>query len=165
MQHGITPENWENYLEGTLVPDERDHIEAHLIGCVSCWEFHERLANLTERLQSDGRMMSHRYPLSNEALQAGLRATYARICERNSSAAVPTSVQQRLHELEAVMTVFCGEQTAVNALQAAAKNSPAKRLLHVSPENWESFLNRLTALAHVLCGNTGAQLVFECGRL
>ena len=164
MKHGITPENWENYLEGTLAPGERDRLESHLIGCLSCWEFHERMAKLTERLQADSTMLSHRYPLSNDALQAGLRATYARICASNGSNAEPTSVQQRLNELEAVMTVFCGTQTAVNALQSAAQRSPARSLKQVTRENWEPFLQRLTGIAHVLCGRTGAHLVFESGR-
>lgn len=165
MKHGIAPETWENYLDGTLVPPERDRIEAHLIGCLSCWEFHERLAHITERLQADGMMMRHRYPLSNESLQVGLRTTYARICAHQQGSGTLSSVQQRLQELEAVMTVFCGAQTAVNALQTAAEHSPAHTLKQVTRDNWGPFLQRLSAIAHVLCGRTGARLVFESGRL
>ena len=165
MKHGITSENWEDYLDGTIALPERDRIESHLIGCLSCWEFHERLATLTARLQTDGTMMGNRYPLSNEALQAGLRATYARICLSQSHAQPPTALQKRLQELEAVMTVFCGAEAAANALATAAQNSPARRLPQLSPENWEAFLQRLTRIAHVLCGITGARLVFESGRL
>lgn len=165
MKHGITAEQWEDYVDGTLAPDEHDRIEAHLIGCLSCWEFHDRLAGLTARLQTDGVLMNHRYPLSNEALQTGLRITYARICASQNGHAKPSAMQQRLQELEAVMTVFCGTQTAVNALQTAAEHSPARSLKQMTRENWEPFLQRLSALAHVLCGRTGARLVVESGRL
>lgn len=165
MNHGITPEHWEAYVAGTLAADERDRIEAHLIGCLSCWEFHERLARLTAQLEADGMLLRHRYPLSNESLQVGLRATYARLCASQETPAAPHSIQQRLQELEAVMTVFCGAQTAVNALQTAAERSPAHSLKQITRENWEPFLQRLSALAHVLCGRTGARLVFESGRL
>jgi hypothetical protein len=165
MKHGITPEHWENYVAGTLALDERDALEAHLIGCLSCWEFYERLAHVTARLQADGTLMSHRYPLSDGALQAGLRATYARICAGQNGQATPNSVQQRLQELEAVMTVFCGAQTAVNALQTAAAHSPAHSLKQVTRENWEPFLQRLSTIAQVLCGRTGARWLLESGRL
>ena len=165
MKHGITVEYWEDYVAGTLAPDERDKIEAHLIGCLSCWEFHERLAHITAHLQADGMLLSHRYPLGNEALQVGLRATYARICASQEGGGAPNSIQQRLQELEAVMTVFCGSQTAANALQSAAAHSPAHSLKQMTHENWGPFLQRLSAIAHVLCGRTGARLVFESGRL
>lgn len=165
MKHGITPEHWEAYVADDLAPEERDRIEAHMIGCVSCWEFHERLACLTDQLQTDGTRLGHRYPLSNELLQAGLRATFARICASQEGSVAPNSIQQRLQELEAVITVFCGSQTAVNALQTAAERSPAHSLKQVTRENWEPFLQRLSAIAHVLCGRTGARLVFESGRL
>ncbi len=78
---------------------------------------------------------------------------------------VRPSLQQRLDELEAVMTVFCGEQTAVNAMQIAAARSPAKSLAQVTRENWEPFLQRLIAIAQVLCGRTGAHWLLESGRL
>lgn len=165
MKHGITAENWEDYLDGKLPPEERDRIEAHVIGCVACWELHERMVSLNTRLRAAGAALGRNHVLSDEQLKAGLRGVYAYISANPEASAALTPVQQRLGELEAVMTVFCGTQTAVNALQSAAKQSPAKRLPHVSPENWEAFLTRLTAIAHVLFGITGARLVSESGRL
>ena len=44
MIHGFTEEQWDGYIEGQLDEETRDRIEAHLIGCLSCWEFHERMA-------------------------------------------------------------------------------------------------------------------------
>jgi hypothetical protein len=164
MKHGISSENWEDYLAGNLPPEARDRIEAHLIGCVACWEFQERLAVLDERLRDAGAALESSHALSNEKLKAGLRGVYSLICASRETGAPLTPVQQRLDELEAVMTVFCGAQTATNAMQAAAQHSPARSLKQVTSENWEPFLQRLTAIAHVICGRTGAHWLLESGR-
>ncbi|HMV47551.1 MAG TPA: zf-HC2 domain-containing protein [Blastocatellia bacterium] len=164
MRHGINEENWENYLDGKLPPEERDRIEAHIIGCVACWEFQQRMLALNARLREVGAAMDRSHVLSDEQLSAGLRGVYAMICAGRDAAAPPTPVQQRLDELAAVMTVFCGTQAAASALQTAAQRSPARSLKQVTRENWEPFLQRLSAIAHVLCGRTGAHLVWESGR-
>jgi predicted anti-sigma-YlaC factor YlaD len=164
MNHGITPNEWERHLDGSLPIEDQDRIEAHLIGCLPCWEFHQRMATLHAQLQTAGEAKRDQFALSDEKLRDGLRNVYARIHAHHTNANV-NSVQQRLNELEALMTVFCGTQTAMKAMQAAAQQSPAKKLPRVSQENWEAFLKRLTAIAHVLFGNTGARLVFESGRL
>lgn len=164
MNHGISPNEWERRLDGTLTAAEHERIEAHLLGCLPCWEFYQRLAELNTQLHEAGEARRDSFPLSDEKLQDGLRKVYARLHAEHSNGN-RNPVTQRLGELEAVMTVFCGEQTAVSALQAAAQHSPARSLKEVTRENWEPFLQRLSAIAHVLCGRTGARLVFESGRL
>ena len=164
MNHGITPNEWERHLDGALTAAEHERIEAHLIGCVTCWEFYQRMAALNTQLHEVGEAERDGFALSDEKLRAGLRDVYARIYA-NHAEGNRTPLQQRLDELEAVMTVFCGEQTAVNAMQAAAAHSPAKSLKQVTRENWEPFLQRLTAIAQVLCGRTGARWLLESGRL
>jgi anti-sigma factor RsiW len=168
MKHGISEDDWEDYLEGDLPAAERDRVEAHLIGCVPCWEFHGRMAAVTARLCETGAAAGRGHVLPDEKLVAGLRGVYARICAAGGggeAAGHATPLQRRLDELEAVMTVFCGARAAGNALRAAAKSSPARSLAAVTRENWGPFLSRLTAIAHVLCGRTGASLIFESGRL
>lgn len=164
MNHGISDNEWERHLDGALTVAEHERIEAHLIGCEGCWEFQQRMAAMNRQMHEAGETKRDQFPLSDEQLRVGLRNVYARIHaaegDQNS-----TPLQQRLHELEAVMAVFCGEQTAVKAMQAAAAHSPAKSLAQVTRENWEPFLQRLIALAQVLCGRTGAHWLLESGRL
>lgn len=164
MNHGFTPNDWERHLDGSLSAKDQDRIEAHLIGCLPCWEFHQRMATLHAQLQTAGEAKRDQFALSDEKLRDGLRNVYARIHAHHSNANI-NPVQQRLDELEALMTLFCGTQTAMKAMQAAAQQSPANGLPQVSLDNWEAFLKRLTTIAHVLCGRTGARLVFESGRL
>ncbi len=164
MNHGITPNEWERHLDGALTAAEHERIEAHLLGCVSCWEFYQRMAALNAQLHEVGEARRDSFALSDEKLRTGLRNVYARIHATHAEGVRPT-LQQRLDELEAVMTVFCGEQTAVKAMQVAAARSPAKSLAQVTRETWEPFLQRLIAIAQVLCGRTGAHWLLESGRL
>lgn len=164
MNHGISENEWEGYLNGTLAAAQRDQVDAHLIGCVPCWEFHQRMAALDAQLRQAGEARRDGFPLSDEKLQAGLHNVFARIHAQHR-ADEPDLVRQRLHELEAMMTVFCGTEVAASALQTAAQRSSAHSLKQVTRENWESFLQRLIAIAQVLCGRTGASWLLESGRL
>ena len=50
MTHLFSEEEWNDYIEGRIDDETRDRIEAHIIGCLSCWEFHERMATATRAL-------------------------------------------------------------------------------------------------------------------
>ena len=51
MTHLFSEEEWTDYIEGRIGAESRDRIEAHLIGCLSCWEFNERMATATRALE------------------------------------------------------------------------------------------------------------------
>jgi len=159
MQHEITPELWEDYLEGALSTAERRRIETHLRACVACGELAAQLTNCTARLHEAGGMFDVAPLVSAEKLDAAWQAVLVRL------KAADTPVQQRLDELEAAMAALCGAHTAVRALQAAAAKSPARSLTRLTRENWEPFLHSLFAIARALCGRTGARLILESGQL
>jgi hypothetical protein len=50
-------------------------------------------------------------------------------------------------------------------LSAAARVSPARSLEQVTLENWTPFLTSLKSIAIVMCGETGAHLVWESGQI
>lgn len=165
MQHGISGESWESYLNQTLAAGEKDRLEGHLRTCRHCWDFHERLVSLTSRLEDEGEAMRHRYPLSDVSLQAALRSTLIGIHLANLDRQEINPVQMRLQELEAVLTVFCGPKAAVQALESAARKPQDQKVPMVSQDNWDAFMERLSRTTHVLVGHTGAHLVRETGRL
>lgn len=74
-------------------------------------------------------------------------------------------IHKRLDELESVLAEMCGSHTAVRALEAAAKSSPARSLEQMTVESWQPFLDNLTSIAAVVCGEFGAQLVLETGQI
>jgi hypothetical protein len=166
MTHLFSEEEWNDYIEGRTDNEARDRIEAHLIGCLSCWEFHERMATATRALVASGAGMRAVFALQDRRLNAGLRAVFAKINEAEAAERDRPlrAIQQRLDALAAVMAPMCGSQTATKALRAAAQVSPACSLERVTEDNWTSFLASLKTIAAVMCGETGARLVWESGQ-
>jgi hypothetical protein len=166
MTHGISEKEWNDYLEDELNDQTRDRIEAHLIGCLACWEFHEKMAWTTQSLRAGGREMQALLALQDRQLYDGLRNVFARIQATGpDSSPQQMTVQKRIDELAAVMASMCGSQTAKRALHAAAQVSPARTLEQVNADNWTLFLSSLKSIATVMCGETGAHLVWERGQI
>lgn len=165
MQHGINEQEWNDYLDGSAKAETRDRIEAHLIGCFSCWEFYERLASASRTLLEASAEARDQLTLEDRRLHVMLHNVFAGI--HNEPAAVPNQkqIQVWLDALKTMLTPICGKQMASHVLQAAAKRSPAQSLERVRPDNWEAFLDRLTAIASAMCGDTFATLVQERGQL
>src|SRR5215470_7995896 len=121
MMHVSSEESWNDYIEGQIDDESRDRIEAHLIGCLSCWEFYERMANATQALRVNGAGMRALFALQDQQLSAGLRGVFAKIYEEADTAqpervAQPRrAIQLKLETLAAVMTPMCGSQTAIKA--------------------------------------------------
>src|SRR5262245_33749822 len=166
MTHLFSEEEWNDYIEGRTDNEARDRMEAHLIGCLSCWEFHERMATATRALVASGAGMRAVFALQDRRLNAGLRAVFAKIngAEAAKRDRPLRAIQQRLDALAAVMAPMCGAKSAAKALRAAAQVSHARSLECVTEDNWTSFLTSLKTIAAVMCGETGARLVWERGQ-
>ena len=162
MIHGISDQEWMAYLDGELEAVERDRLETHFIGCAICWEFFDRVARTTARLDAAGKATRHSVPLSDDQLRRGMGEVLARI---RGGRIQTTEVRERLDCLERVMAPMCGTTTATRALRAAAQGSPAQSLEYVTADNWTPFLSSLRSIAAVMCGETGAHLVWESGQL
>jgi anti-sigma factor RsiW len=166
MTHIFSEEEWNDYIEGEVDDETRDRFEAHLIGCLSCWKFYQRMTNATQALRVSGAGMRAVFALQDRQLSSGLRAVFAKIDETEAARRdrPRRMIQQRLDALAAVMAPMCGSQTATKALRAAAQVSPARSLERVTEDNWTSFLTSLKPIADVMCGETGARLVWESGQ-
>lgn len=161
--HGISPEQWEMYAEGLAEPAERERIEAHLTGCLVCWEQYETLQLATLELRQVGAAVRCQLPLRDAQLHTGLQRAFAKLRQAESTADT-SAIEQRLTALTHTLATMCGTATAAKALQVAAQKSAAQSLDSISPANWDSFLTRLTSIATVMCGETGAHLVRESGQ-
>ncbi|HKC87461.1 MAG TPA: zf-HC2 domain-containing protein [Blastocatellia bacterium] len=166
MTHLFSEEEWNDYIDGRIDEEARDRIEAHIIGCLSCWEFYERMATATRALTACGAGLRAAFALQDRRLNAGLRAVFAKINEAETAKRERPlrAIQQRLNALAEVMAPMCGSQTAIKALRAAAQVSLAASLESVTEDNWTSFLSSLKPIAAVMCGETGARLVWESGQ-
>lgn len=166
MIHGFTEKDWNDYLDGQAGDDLRDRIEAHLIGCLHCWEFYDQMAHATEALRSTGERLRREFGLSDRQLYTGLRGVFEKLSAMETGELCVThhAIRHKLEALEAVMTPMCGPETAIRALRAAAVGSPARSLEQVTADNWTPFLRNLKSIATVMCGDTGAHLVWESGQ-
>ncbi len=170
MFHEISEQDWENYLSDGATGDARRRIEAHLIACPECRVMIERMRQAEgqfKRAISDAR---RQIALGDEQVYQGLRGVFLRlVAEESETEAGQQRIQQQIREqwlraLETALADLCGKHTAVRALRVAAENSPARSLERVEAGNWQPFLERLTSITQVLCGEIGAQLVGEIGR-
>jgi hypothetical protein len=165
MKHGISELEWSDYVDGAATAEVRDRIEAHFTGCLQCWEFYERMCGATEALVDAGEEARQALTLGDRELHSMLTGAFTRLRAGDAMSPVPAQVQGRLDMLETMLAPFWGTQAVASALQTAAKNSPARTLERVTLDNWEQFLERLTAIAAAICGETFAGLVWERGQL
>lgn len=164
MRHGISEFEWNEYLDGRAGDEVRDRIEAHFIGCLECWESYEQLSGATRELLSAGEEVRQRLTLEDRELHVMMHGVFSRIHRGDDKSAGQPLMQGRLNMLEKELAPFCGSQAAARALHAAAKNSPARSLERVTTENWDPFLEKLTAIAAAMCGESFAGLIRERGQ-
>lgn len=161
MEHGITDLEWIAYLDGDAPIEVRDRIEAHLTGCLVCWEFYERTSAATGQLEDAGQEVRRVLKMDDAQLHRMMRGVFAEI--RTQPQAI--DLQDKLDTLENVLAPICGAQAATQVLRSAAMHSPARTLAEITRENWEPFLERLRMIIAAMCGDTCARLVWEQGRL
>jgi len=164
MKHGISELDWNDYVDRCAPQQVCDRIEAHLIGCLDCWEFYEQMSRANRALVDAAEEARQKTIPEDRQLHLMLSGVFSRI--RTAEAGVPlhSQVKGRLSRLETVLAPFCGPKAAVNALHAAARSSPASSLERVTLDNWGPFLEELTAIAAAMCGETFAGLVRESGQ-
>jgi hypothetical protein len=161
MGHEITDLEWNDYFDGTANEALRARIEAHIVACLECWEFHQEMVCAIRVLNQACEEARRGLAVEDSHLRVELDRLLAQLHSDNRRH-VP--VQGRLNLLETVLAPYFGAGATERALQVAAKNSPARSLEHVTTDNWEPFLERLTAIAAAMCGETFAGLVWERGQ-
>jgi hypothetical protein len=168
MKHGISTQQWDAYSEGELTEKARDQLEAHLLGCHACWDFYTQRMQATQLLRAAGAAMRDAVPLREGAATQGLQAVLARARFGDADTALHLlhpGIRERLADLSTLLTLLCGAAMAERVLTIAAFGSPARSLNAVTPGTWEPFLQRLTALARFVGGETGANLIWESGQM
>jgi hypothetical protein len=165
--HGISAEEWIDYLDRRLDGSARARIEAHMADCSKCREFYGRIESAVKSLEAAGSEIIRGLPLGDEKINLSLAKILARIldAEANQQQLTPAAISERLNHLEELLALMCGSWTAASVLRVAAEGTRARSLNHLTQDNWASFLERLTSITSVFCGTAGARLVREYGRL
>src|SRR5215831_4414555 len=116
MRHGITELEWNDYIDRWAAADVCDRIEAHLFGCLECWEFYEQVARATRELFDAAEEARQRITPDDRQLHIMLSGVFSRIRTTQSKAEMKSAIHQvkgRLNRLEAVLAPFCGPHGAV----------------------------------------------------
>jgi hypothetical protein len=164
MNHGISDQEWNDYIDGIAAAEVCNRIQSHCAVCEECWEFHEQISCSALLLQEAGNEARLFFTLKESHVDQLLTNVLAAIRDESGSLD-HFYVKGRLDMLETVFAPFCGSQTAVRVLRSAAAQSRARTLEQITEDNWEPFLERLTAIAAAMVGDTFANLVWEQGRL
>ena len=166
MNHGISEQDWIEYLDNRLLPGERGRIDEHLLTCRQCQEFERRMARTVEMLQDVGDVTRRHYVMQDEQLYVSLAKVLGRVLdvEASEKSLGRRAILERLNYVEELLATMCGSWTAVNALRVAAKSSLVGSVDNLTEHNWISFLKKLTSITSVFCGDAGARLLWEYGQ-
>jgi len=165
MNHGISDQEWNDYIDGVAIAEVSNRIQSHCAVCQECWEFHELISCSSRLLENAGLTERRRFEMDRLQIDRMRASVLAAINPNKKAMADKSHVRGRLNMLEMVLAPYCGTHAAALALQSAAAQSTARTLEHVTADNWEPFLERLTAIAASMVGDTFANLVWERGRL
>lgn len=165
--HGISEQQWVDYLDRNLDGAETARIKAHLGACAECRKQHEGMLRTVRSLETAAARVRDFFPVEQERTHVALAHVLARVLDAEAKEQKLTGdeIRVRLEQLEEILTDLCGSWTAANALRVAARTTIDDSLGKLNRANWLSFLKRLTSIASVFCGDTGARLVWECGQL
>jgi anti-sigma factor RsiW len=165
--HGISEQQWIDYLDRRLDAGESARVEAHLDTCAECRAFQARMARTSLSLREAGARVRGSFPVEAEQTHNALAHVLARVLDaeaRQQKLSRP-EIEERLEQLEEMLAEMCGSWTAANALRLASRNAIHDSVDNLTRENWPTFLKRLASIASVFCGDSGAKLVLEYGSL
>jgi hypothetical protein len=163
MWHEFTEEAWESFLSGALTA-ETSALNAHLRACAECRAMVERLRQSEVQFKQATHAARQQLALQDEQIYHGLRGIFLRLLTQEAEVNQQQLIEPWLRALEATLSELCGNQTAPHMMQTAARRSPARALENIETANWQPFLEHVTALTQVVCGEVGSQLVTEIGR-
>jgi hypothetical protein len=163
VRHEISDEQWEDYLLGKGTPEARARIDAHLLACPECWQCYQHEYPTISTLKQAATEAREQLILDDKRLRPMFTDVMSRL--RAEDAATVDEIDCGLDFLKSVLDPVFGPTTAQRAMHLAANGSPAKPASRITRENWDGFLERLAAMASIICGDVFAGLIREHGQL
>ena len=169
MNHGFSEEQWDDFLTGRNAPEMRARIDAHLVWCQECWQLYQEQALAMHNLAKAAAEAREQLAMSEEELQTRVSRLMADfpVLEPvlETDLAVPPQIRSGLEFLKSLLNPVFGPKAAQRAMGLAARSSAAGSLDRMTRESWAPFLERLAAIASIICGDVFAGLIREHGRL
>lgn len=165
MTHEFTEKDWNDYLDGRAEAGTEARFERHLSACGECADLRRRLRLAEGQLRLQSGYWQHTPVLADAQIEAAWQRVVTRLRADELAPERSASIPERLRFLEDLLMLLCGTRTATNALRAAAKGLSTDAPEQLSRDHWPQFLTNLAAITTIMCGKTGAQLVWESGKL
>jgi anti-sigma factor RsiW len=151
MRHGITEQDWLEYLDGRAAPEERLRLEGHLRACLDCQNFVERLEAVDATMRSAALELQSRLTVTPDEITAARERTVAIASDR--------CVSVRIGILYLLLVPLCGEEMSGRAIRRAARCAVAASAHSTNGQLWNRFLDHLHEIIAPLCGEPVAGLI------
>lgn len=165
VNHKYSWHHWVDYLEGALAEEQRAEMEKHLQVCEECSRLRRNVITMENRLQLAGKRLRGSFAVDQNRARQAVDTCWESIRKADAAAQNSASVLDRLTTLRAFMTPMCGSETVTRALHAAAQRIAVQSPEALTEVLWPDFLENLSSITSVLCGDPAAILVAELGRL
>jgi len=165
LKHGITEEEWEDYLADQSIQQSRQRIDAHLVKCSHCWERYQDESPTILALVAAAKEAKEKLVVSDERLHSMLAVVIANARILEDVSTTPDEIRSGLHFLRAILVPVFGPKAAQCAMVLAANGAATRPLERMTFESWNIFVERLATIISIICGDVFAGLIREHGQL
>jgi anti-sigma factor RsiW len=158
MRHGISEEQWIEYLEGGLAELDAARVGDHLSACPECAATFAELSIWRGKLVEEAAFVRAAFETSPDQLDWLLATSLERIGRSHPS----WTFREAVMLLRLLVEPFCGSGTAGAAVQLAVQRST----VHGRPENpatWDLFVSNMSEMMSSVCGTEAGRLVNRVG--
>lgn len=165
MKHVFRAEEWELYLTDPNALKTRAMFDAHLVNCKQCWELYQQESPAMRALSEAGQEARRELTIDEPKLRIMFSHMMTNLGAEKSELNVTAQIQRSLEFLKSVLHPVFGSKATQRALQLAAHGSSGRSLDRMTVEGWNAFLDQLTAIVSIICGDVFASLIREHGKL
>jgi hypothetical protein len=159
MRHGITAQEWIEYLGGTLPEQAAARIRSHVEGCAECAQLVQEQLLWHNRLTRESARMRWALELPEQEMARLLESTLAKVQELEAPADSVTRKRSTLDSMllmQSLMEPIFGAGTARMAMDLAVRRSTHGNF---DSGNWPLFVTNLSEAVAAVCGSAAARLV------
>jgi hypothetical protein len=165
LKHGITEEEWEDYLADQCTQHSRQRIDAHLVRCPDCWQRYQDESPTMLALAAAAREAKEKLVVTDERMRSMLAVVIANARGLEDASTTPDEISRGLHFLRTILVPVFGPNAAQCAMVLAANGSATRPLERMTLESWNNFVERLATIISIICGDVFAGLIREHGQL
>ena len=166
MMHGISEQEWMEYLGGTMAPAAAGRIQSHIETCPGCAELVREQRIWHDRMTKEAARVRWALELPEEDMARLLARTLAEI-ERpgglpEEARRGRTTVESMLL-MQTLMEPIFGAGTARMAMELAVRRSTTDPRGDLENSDWPLFVTNLSETVATFCGSAARRLVSCAG--